>query len=180
LKRVIRAIDKRPKLLFLIRLAPYPYNVMNALLAASPTLTLQTYTLCTALSLFKVIIHSSLGASILSFRDYHMVTEDDGQPSQQNRADTVARTWTIFGIALCVVIFIYLSYVARKAVDEELDGECVLRRSEDGDEEETEAFLSARDDLERSSRNQQIMTESLISPRPSISLEGDSRGRQFR
>jgi uncharacterized membrane protein YdjX (TVP38/TMEM64 family) len=34
LKRVVRAIEKRPKLLFLIRLAPYPYNVMNCLLAA--------------------------------------------------------------------------------------------------------------------------------------------------
>ena len=60
IKRVIRAIDKRPKLLFLIRLAPYPYNVMNCLLAASTTLTLKTYTVCTALSLFKVIIHTSL------------------------------------------------------------------------------------------------------------------------
>jgi uncharacterized membrane protein YdjX (TVP38/TMEM64 family) len=34
LKRVVRAIERRPKLLFLIRLAPYPYNVMNCLLAA--------------------------------------------------------------------------------------------------------------------------------------------------
>lgn len=37
IKRVVRAIEKRPKLLFLIRLAPYPYNVMNCLLGASPT-----------------------------------------------------------------------------------------------------------------------------------------------
>jgi hypothetical protein len=34
--------------------------VMNCLLAASSTLTLKTYTVCTALSLFKVIIHTSL------------------------------------------------------------------------------------------------------------------------
>jgi uncharacterized membrane protein YdjX (TVP38/TMEM64 family) len=27
LKKVVRAIEKRPKLLFLIRLSPYPYNV---------------------------------------------------------------------------------------------------------------------------------------------------------
>lgn len=34
LKRVVRAIERRPKLLFLIRVAPYPYNVMNCLLAS--------------------------------------------------------------------------------------------------------------------------------------------------
>ncbi|THU81831.1 hypothetical protein K435DRAFT_618766, partial [Dendrothele bispora CBS 962.96] len=115
MKRVVRAIEKRPKLLFLIRLAPYPYNVMNCLLAASPTLTLRTYTLCTALSLFKVVIHTSLGASIHSFKDYHVTTT--------TAADTVAKMWTVLGIALCIAILIYLSYVARKAVNEELDDE---------------------------------------------------------
>lgn len=169
LKRVVGAIEKRPKLLFLIRLAPYPYNVMNCLLAASPTLTLRTYTICTALSLFKVIIHSSLGASIHSFKDYHMTTEGDTHPD--SGANTVARMWTILGIALCVAIFIYLSYVARKAVDEEL---------EEYDDEETVSFLSAEGhgDLEQCDNcidDQPTMTQShphqLISPRPSMSLD---------
>ncbi|KAJ3853009.1 hypothetical protein EV368DRAFT_39798 [Lentinula lateritia] len=169
LKRVVRAIEKRPKLLFLIRLAPYPYNVMNCLLAASPTLTLRTYTICTALSLFKVIIHSSLGASIHSFKDYHMTTEGDNHPD--SGANTVARMWTILGLALCVAIFIYLSYVARKAVDEEL---------EEYDDEETVSFLSAEGngDLEQCDNcidDQPTMTQwhphQLLSPRPSMSLE---------
>ncbi|KAJ3909258.1 hypothetical protein F5879DRAFT_132350 [Lentinula edodes] len=169
LKRVVRAIEKRPKLLFLIRLAPYPYNVMNCLLAASPTLTLRTYTICTALSLFKVIIHSSLGASIHSFKDYHMTTEGDNHPD--SGANTVARMWTIVGIALCVAIFIYLSYVARKAVDEEL---------EEYDDEETVSFLSAEGngDLEQCDNcidDQPTMTQThphqLMSPRPSMSLD---------
>jgi hypothetical protein len=114
-----------------------------------------------------------------------MVSEgSDSSQSEENSADTVARMWTIFGIVLCVGIFIYLSYVARKAVNEELEGDCILR--EDGDEHETEAFLSPRGtgDLERcdhSPQDQQLMMESHlhqpISPRPSISLDGDSRGR---
>src|SRR5258707_11183981 len=85
-KRVVRAIEKRPQLLFLIRLAPYPYNVMNCLLGASPTLTLRTYLVCTALSLFKVIIHTTLGSSIHSFARYHVQSEPpqdsitDGEP----------------------------------------------------------------------------------------------------
>lgn len=140
IKRVVRAIEKRPKLLFLIRLAPYPYNVMNCLLAAAPSLTLRTYTVCTALSLFKVIIHTSLGASINSFKDYHR------RPHRKSRgrggAGTVARMWTTLGILLCILIFVYLSIVARKAVDDELGDE--------EDSEETVAFLSpqARNDCE--------------------------------
>ncbi|KAF8165162.1 hypothetical protein B0H34DRAFT_624582, partial [Crassisporium funariophilum] len=137
IKRVVRAIEKRPKLLFLIRLAPYPYNVMNCLLAASPTLTLHTYTVCTALSLFKVIIHTSLGASIHSFKDYN----SEARPSSEEESSTdyMARLWTFVGILLCILILVYLSIVARRAVDDELDDGPVSAR----DMEETQSFLSA-------------------------------------
>ncbi|KAF9452053.1 hypothetical protein P691DRAFT_698070 [Macrolepiota fuliginosa MF-IS2] len=148
IKRVVRAIEKRPKLLFLIRLAPYPYNVMNCLLAASPTLTLHTYTVCTALSLFKVIIHTSLGASIHSFRTYNVETSGK-DPEEDQGADMVARMWTGAGILLCILILVYLSIVARRAVDEELeDDEPMTTRA---DSEERMAFLSPGDsgDLER-------------------------------
>ena len=141
-KRVVRAVEKRPKLLFLIRLAPYPYNVMNCLLAASPTLTLHTYTVCTALSLFKVIIHTSLGASIHSFRDYHATP--DTSTGKETTSGVMARIWTIVGITLCILILIYLSIVARRAVDDELDDGPVTAR----DNEETLAFLSADNDPE--------------------------------
>ncbi|QRW05661.1 Golgi apparatus membrane protein TVP38 [Ceratobasidium sp. AG-Ba] len=116
-KRILRAIEKRPSLLFLIRLAPYPYNVMNVLLASSPRLTLTTYTACTALSLLKVIIHTSIGASIHSFADYHM---REGAKTDEDSG--LGRAWTIIGITLCVMLFMYLSWVARRAVDE-LDDE---------------------------------------------------------
>ena len=100
----MRAIEKRPKLLFLIRLAPYPYNVMNCLLAASPTLTLRTYTLCTSLSLFKLIIHTSIGSSIRSFAEYHVVKPGESTPA---RADESLLSYysTIAGVLLCVAIF---------------------------------------------------------------------------
>ena len=107
IKRVVRAIECRPKLLFLIRLAPYPYNVMNCLLAAAPSLSLHTYTVCTALSLFKVIIHTTIGASIHSFSDYH-------------QDHTLPKIWTAAGILLSIAILIYLSVIARRAVDNQL------------------------------------------------------------
>lgn len=184
IKRVVRAIEKRPKLLFLIRLAPYPYNVMNCLLGASPSyvtnlhsnmfkttharfgllvrLTLRTYVTCTALSLFKVIIHTTLGASIHSFADYHVKPKpgsDSGEVEfvEPDEESALAHYSTVVGIALCVGIFVYLSYVARKAVDEELEDDEVLPTHTD---EEAAAFLSnvaerntSWDDLNESHRS---------------------------
>ncbi|KAJ6509974.1 hypothetical protein C8R47DRAFT_775625 [Mycena vitilis] len=146
IKRVVRAVEKRPKLLFLVRLAPYPYNVMNCLLAASPTLTLKTYTVCTAASLFKVIIHTSLGASIHSFKNYNSA-QPGPNDEEAGGADAVARMWTIGGVILCIAIFVYLSVVARRAVDDELgdDPDC-------SDPEETAGFLANADPESGSAR----------------------------
>lgn len=51
----------------------------------------------------------------------------------------MARLWTILGILLCVLILVYLSVVARRAVDEELEGLPDSAR----DPEERLAFLDA-------------------------------------
>ncbi|KAH9062092.1 hypothetical protein EDB87DRAFT_1609281 [Lactarius vividus] len=136
-KRVVRAIEKRPQLLFLIRLAPYPYNVMNCLLGASPTLTLRTYLLCTALSLFKVIIHTTLGSSIHSFARYHVQPQpqdaipdgepgpspSDGDTGPEEEENPVGLYVKVAGIVLAVGVFIYISVVARKAINDELSGD---------------------------------------------------------
>ncbi|PWN18855.1 hypothetical protein BCV69DRAFT_242653, partial [Microstroma glucosiphilum] len=134
LKKVVKAIEKRPKLLFLIRLAPYPYNLMNTLLASSPTLTFKTYFLCTALALPKLLVHCGLGASIKNFAAYHgeggeTTDSSHGQGGQTSSgggtstAETAKRIAGFVGVGLCIGIFIYLLSVARKAVDEELDSD---------------------------------------------------------
>jgi hypothetical protein len=135
-KRVVRAIEKRPQLLFLIRLAPYPYNVMNCLLGASPTLTLHTYLVCTALSLFKVIIHTTLGSSIHSFARYHTQSNpshdtaqnggqdlflSDGDAGAEEEDSLFGFYAKITGVILAIGVFIYISVVARKAINDELD-----------------------------------------------------------
>ncbi|CDO74037.1 hypothetical protein BN946_scf185043.g87 [Trametes cinnabarina] len=144
IKRVVRAIENNPKLLFLIRLAPYPYNVMNCLLAASPSLTLRTYTMCTALSLLKLIIHTSIGSSIHSFASYHVSQSSDAASAtgEDDQGSTLSHYSTAAGIVLCLAIFVYLSYITRKAVDEELQDEDALdaRYSE-----ERVAFLANED-----------------------------------
>ena len=165
LQRVVKAISKRPSLLFLVRLAPYPYNVLNALLAGCPGLTFQTYTYCTALSLLKVLIHTSVGAGIKNFAEYHTPSNTDGsqlvEEAKDDSADWLHQMSTILGIALCIIIAVYLTYVARKAVDEELeddeDIECPRGRSRSraraqygvrADDEESVGFLDeSRDGL---------------------------------
>ncbi|KAG8893668.1 hypothetical protein FRB99_001816 [Tulasnella sp. 403] len=174
IKRAIRAVEKQPSLLFLIRLSPYPYNLMNALLATS-RISFTTYTTCTALSLFKVIIHTTIGASIHKFSDYHTHSHDatndgDGTESGNDEGDGEdwSRVWTIFGVILCVAVLVYLSWVARRAVDDLDDKEdgpvsslpthvriTRGRLARDSDEEQGEsvAFLSpmAQDDSRRPS-----------------------------
>lgn len=139
LKKVVRAIEKRPKLLFLIRLAPYPYNLMNTLLASSPTLTFKTYFTCTALALPKLLVHCGLGTSIKNFAAYHGADKsaegsgDHPHSSQPSTAETVKKVAGIVGVVLCIGIFFYLFAVARRAVDEELDGEDGYENVDDED-----------------------------------------------
>ncbi|KAF8558991.1 hypothetical protein OG21DRAFT_1398453, partial [Imleria badia] len=128
--RAVRAIERKPQLLFLVRVAPYPYNVMNVLLAAT-TLSMKTYVTCTGLSLFKVIVHTSIGAGIRSFS----ANKEHGEEKE----DGWSRFWTIGGILLCVALFLYLSWVARRAVDDELDDEI---EPSSASSEERVAFLS--------------------------------------
>ncbi|EJD01050.1 uncharacterized protein FOMMEDRAFT_29830 [Fomitiporia mediterranea MF3/22] len=159
LQRVVRAISRRPSLLFLVRLAPYPYNVLNALLAGCPRLTFRTYASCTALSLLKVIIHTSVGAGIKNFAEYHSSPKENGSSgkngSNDDHSNSLGHMSSIFGIVLCVALAIYLMLVARRAVDEELedddDIECGRGRSRSraradygvrADDEESAAFLS--------------------------------------
>lgn len=122
--RTVRAVSRNPKLLFLVRLAPYPYNVMNVLLAACPGLRWRTYVGCTALSLLKVVVHTSIGSGIRSFKDYHAHDGPETELTEdEQRSREIARWSTIIGVILCLLILAYLGYITRKAVDGELEDE---------------------------------------------------------
>ncbi|KAF9131180.1 hypothetical protein BGW39_002150 [Mortierella sp. 14UC] len=66
MKSVVKAVEKRGfKLMILIRLAPYPFNLMNALLSATH-IPLSTFSLATALSLTKLALHVYIGSTLSS------------------------------------------------------------------------------------------------------------------
>jgi len=102
---------------------------MNTLLASSPTLTFKTYTMCTALALPKLLVHTGLGTSIKNFAAYHGADgdktgsgsgsseESDEEKARSATAERVKRIAGLVGVLLCVGIFFYLMHVARKAVD---------------------------------------------------------------
>ena len=85
--------------------------------------TLPVYFWATAISLFKIALYTWVGGRIHSFSHNATNVVDGTLPPDEAEADHVARLWTFGGIALCLGIFVYLSIVARRAVDEELDGE---------------------------------------------------------
>lgn len=60
----------------------------------------------------------------------------------------VARMWTAAGILLCILIFVYLAIVARRAVDQELDDEPTPSR-EDTEDGVPSLAPTPSDDLER-------------------------------
>lgn len=139
---LLNIIPAKPHLLLLIRIAPYPYNLLNVILASSPSLTLTTYTGCTAISLLKVILHTWFGSGIHDISEMHRggpspsepVTGGHHQHNGSHGTDgamgagghthghppsahhDVKFYWTWGGLALCVGLFVYLHHVAKKAL----------------------------------------------------------------
>jgi hypothetical protein len=69
LMAVLTTIERRGWLLLvLVRLAPYPYNLLNALLSAT-NVSFRVFAGATAASLIKLVIHVALGANLVSLVD---------------------------------------------------------------------------------------------------------------
>ncbi|KAG0346243.1 hypothetical protein BG004_002091 [Podila humilis] len=80
-KSVVKAVEKRGfKLLLLIRLAPYPFNILNLTLSATH-IPLRTFALATALSLTKLTLHVYIGSTLSSLAPIPTTpkTDDDNK-----------------------------------------------------------------------------------------------------
>ncbi|PKI83601.1 hypothetical protein MVES_002671 [Malassezia vespertilionis] len=168
LGKVVRAIEKAPKLLFLVRLAPYPYNLLNVLLASSSVLSLRTYMICTALALPKLIVHTALGASIKSFAEYE--STPGASDAEQSSAKSMKHAAGFVGIALCIGIFLYLYGATARAVDDLDDKQEYELLSHDTDE------LLSSDDLEYEPQSAPVLpaTPTPSKPHTSMPMAGPS------
>lgn len=94
------------------------------MLASAPSLSLKTYTACTAISLCKLILHTWMGAGIHDLSSAYGATPsakagDDRIPKPhetdpQHDMLKVSLTWG--GIFLCGVLFVYLTHLAKRAI----------------------------------------------------------------
>ncbi|KAF9950550.1 hypothetical protein BGZ70_001307 [Mortierella alpina] len=122
LKSVVKAVEKRGfKLMILIRLAPYPFNVMNALLSATH-IPLSTFALATALSLTKLALHVYIGSTLSSLAGPSPTTppptSEDGQVPV---TDTHGRNLKIFVMIISMLLGIavgaYVWMVAKREIE---------------------------------------------------------------
>ncbi|KAJ3034746.1 hypothetical protein HDV00_004724 [Rhizophlyctis rosea] len=114
------------KLSTLIRLAPYPYNVMTVLFSAT-SITFSTYTLATALSLLKLGIYVYIGSTI------HDIAIGDTKLTPFRVAAMS------FGVVVGVGVLAYLTIAVRRVVAQKVADEALLLTPNDvevGDEED--------------------------------------------
>ncbi|KAI1316045.1 hypothetical protein EDD11_010509 [Mortierella claussenii] len=122
LKSVVRTVEKRGfRLLVLIRLAPYPYNIMNALLSATH-IPLLTFALATGLSLLKLTLHVYIGSTLSSLTegdDDDNTKNPDGTPKDpdvDHGSKRLKFVFMILGIIFGIGIGAYVWWVARQEV----------------------------------------------------------------
>ena len=155
-----------------------------------------------------------MGAGIKNFATYHSSSQsskgDSGSKDTENTSDGdgwdefIGQVSTVAGIVLCIITAIYLSYVARRAVDEELEddgddedgddlsGNRGRRIRRDGydvraDDEERAAFLApnplgvdfAMDAAERGRGQAMVERESVRLSTPSPGPPQSSRGQPY-
>ncbi|KAI9316446.1 snare associated Golgi protein-domain-containing protein, partial [Dichotomocladium elegans] len=133
LEVVVHAVEKKGfKLFLLIRLSPYPFNLLNVLFAAT-NISLFNFALGTAISLTKIALHIYIGANLTSFAK-HLMGDDEDMSESDRRAETARIIAAALGSVLAFAVMIYIYFVAKRAIKQVEQGEL--------NGEESMAFLS--------------------------------------
>ncbi|KAL1915928.1 uncharacterized protein VTP21DRAFT_6316 [Calcarisporiella thermophila] len=108
MEAVLLAVEKKGfNLLVLIRIAPYPFAILNVLLSATQ-ISLSTFSLATAISLFKIMLHIWVGANLTTFTE----SLSGGGPG------ALKIIVLIFGVIFGTSLMLYIWLLARRAVIE--------------------------------------------------------------
>ncbi|KAF9204256.1 hypothetical protein BGZ49_005487 [Haplosporangium sp. Z 27] len=135
MKSVVKAVEKRGfKLMVLIRLAPYPFNVMNALLSATH-IPLSTFTLATAISLLKLVLHVYIGSTLSSLATLPsspLPSDGDDDNSTPENDNSHGRNLKILVMIISMLIGIgvgaYVWIVAKREIEASEDIRIERRR----------------------------------------------------
>ncbi|CAG8542081.1 1355_t:CDS:2 [Ambispora leptoticha] len=103
-------------MLLLIRLAPYPYNILNTLLSATH-ISLRVYAIATAISLFKLVIHVWIGSKISSFTE-HLKGNSDSSNFNEIHLDPMRIIPVMIGVSIGLGVIIYVWILARRSIKE--------------------------------------------------------------
>ncbi|KAI9497871.1 snare associated Golgi protein-domain-containing protein [Zychaea mexicana] len=115
LHAVVRAVEKSGfKMFLLIRLSPYPFNILNVLFSATD-ISLRDFTLGTAISLTKIGIHIYIGSSFTSFSK-RILGDDDDMTDDERTADNIRIAATVIGSFLSFGVMAYIYAVTKRAV----------------------------------------------------------------
>ncbi|ORX51720.1 hypothetical protein DM01DRAFT_1337220 [Hesseltinella vesiculosa] len=135
LEAVVRAVERKGfKLFVLIRLSPYPFNLLNVMFAASD-ISLAHFAFGTALSLLKIALHVYIGANLTSFSK-HILGEDEDLTDSEKQAQTVMEISAVVGGVLATGVMVYVYVVANRAI-KEMQAESEEARAFLGDDERT-------------------------------------------
>ncbi|KAL7751908.1 Tlg2-vesicle protein [Sorochytrium milnesiophthora] len=120
-----RVIERRGfKFLLLIRIAPYPYNIVNVLVATT-RIPYRVYAAATAISLLKILIHIYLGASLTNFTELVLPAPAPGagagneNNASRERATVLSHVFLGVGFACAVVGIVWVWRVVQRAVKDE-------------------------------------------------------------
>ncbi|KAI7853446.1 snare associated Golgi protein-domain-containing protein [Circinella umbellata] len=136
LHAVVRAVEKSGfKLFLLIRISPYPFNILNVLFAATD-ISLRDFAFGTAISLTKIALHIYIGSSFTSFAK-RILGDDSDLTDDERTAETMRIVSAIVGSILSFGVMTYIYIITRRAVaelnnNEETDAESMafLNRNE--------------------------------------------------
>ncbi|KAF9345635.1 hypothetical protein BGX34_004593 [Mortierella sp. NVP85] len=117
LKAVVRTVEKKGfRLLLLIRLAPYPFNIMNALLSATH-IPLYTFALATGLSLLKLMLFVYIGSTLSSLAGNDGDDDDTPKNPDEAHGHRLQKVAMILGIILGIGVGGYVWLVASREVE---------------------------------------------------------------
>ncbi|CAO3618213.1 unnamed protein product [Cunninghamella blakesleeana] len=117
LEAVVKAVEKRGfKLFVLIRLSPYPFNLLNVMFAATE-IPLSHFVFGTALSLIKIGLHVYIGANLTSFAK-HVLGDEEGLSESEKRVETIREIAIVVGSILATCVMMYVYFVAKEAIKE--------------------------------------------------------------